>query len=213
MSLENFINDFRQLDPNDPGVWPFAPKLVALLLILVLAVTAGWWFDWKGKLEELERVRQEEVRLKDEWLGKKRQAVNLEEYRNQLAEMDRQFGALLKQLPNKSEMESLLIDVNQAGRGRGLQFELWKPGSESVKEFYAELPIAIAISGGYHDFGQFVNDVAKLPRIVTLRDVALAPGKDGVMRMEAFAMTYRYLDEEEVSRQKRQAAAAASKKQ
>lgn len=212
MSLENIIKDFRQLDPNDPGVWPLAPKLAALVLILVLAVTAGWWFDWKGKFEELERVRQEEVRLKDEWLGKKRQAVNLEEYRNQLAEMDRQFGALLKQLPNKSEMESLLIDVNQAGRGRGLQFELWKPGSESVKEFYAELPISISISGGYHDFGQFVNDVAKLPRIVTLRDVALAPGKDGVMRMDAFAMTYRYLDDEEVSRQKRQAAAAAGKK-
>ncbi len=212
MSLDRIINDFRQLDPNDPGVWPFVPKLVALILILVLAVTAGWWFDWKGKFEELERVRQEEVRLKDEWLGKKRQAVNLEEYRNQLAEMDRQFGALLKQLPNKSEMESLLIDVNQAGRGRGLQFELWKPGSESVKDFYAELPIAIAITGGYHDFGQFVNDVAKLPRIVTLRDVALAPGKDGVMRMDAFAMTYRYLDDEEVSRQKRQAASAAGKK-
>jgi type IV pilus assembly protein PilO len=213
MSLEKIINDFRQLDPNDPGVWPFAPKLAALVLILVVAVAAGWWFDWKGKFEELERSRQEEVRLKDEWAGKKRQAVSIEEYRNQLAEMDRQFGALLKQLPNRSEMESLLIDVNQAGRGRGLQFELWKPGSETVKDFYAELPIAISISGGYHDFGQFVNDVAKLPRIVTLRNVKLAPGKDGVMRMEASAVTYRYLDDEEISRRKReQAAAAAAKK-
>jgi type IV pilus assembly protein PilO len=209
--LDRIINDFRQLDPNDPGVWPVAPKVLALVLILVLVVTAGWWFDWKGKFEILEQAQQEEIKLKDEWSNKKRQAVNLDEYRKQLAEMDRQFGALLKQLPNKSEMETLLIDINQAGRGRGLQFELWKPGQESVKEFYAELPIALSITGSYHDLGQFVSDVAKLPRIVTLRDLNVAPGKDGVLlKMDAFAMTYRYLDDEEVSKQKR--AKAAEKK-
>ncbi|KAF7598603.1 MAG: pilus assembly protein PilO [Candidatus Dactylopiibacterium carminicum] len=212
MSLDKFLNDFRQLDPNDPGMWPLAPRIAALILLLILVVAGGWWFDWKGKMDELERVRLEEVKLKDEWRGKKQQAVNLDEYRNQLAEMDRQFGALLKQLPNKAEMESLLIYVNQAGRGRGLQFELWRPGSESVKEFYAELPITISISGGYHDFGQFVNDVAKLPRIVTLRNVDLAPGKDGVMRMNATAVTYRYLDDEEVAQQRRDKAAAAKRK-
>ena len=208
--LDRIINDFRQLDPNDPGVWPLIPKVVALVLILALVVAAGWWFDWKGRFEVLEHSRQEEVKLKDEWSNKKRQAVNLDEYRKQLAEMDRQFGALLKQLPNKSEMETLLIDINQAGRGRGLQFELWKPGQESVKEFYAELPIALSISGSYHDLGQFVSDVAKLPRIVTLRDLTVAPGKDGLLKMDAFAVTYRYLDDEEVAKQKR--AKAAEKK-
>lgn len=210
--FDRIINDFRQMDPNDPGVWPLVPKIVVLALILVFAVAAGWWLDWKGKFEQLEQAQQEEVKLKDEWIGKKRQSVNLEEYRKQLAEMDRQFGALLKQLPSKSEMESLIIDVNQAGRGRGLQFDLWKPGQEAVKDFYAELPIAISIVGGYHDLGQFVSDVAKLPRIVTLRDVVVAPGKDGNLKMDAFAVTYRYLDDEEISKQKRAKAAAEKKK-
>jgi len=212
LRLDRIINDFRQLDPNDPGVWPLAPKVAALFLILVVAVAAGWWFDWKDKFESLETARQQEMKLKEEWIGKKRQAVNLDEYRKQLAEMNRQFGALLKQLPNRSEMESLLIDINQAGRGRGLQFELWRPGQEAIKEFYAELPIALTITGNYHDFGQFVSDVAKLPRIVTLRDVQVGPGKDGTLRMDASAMTYRYLDEEEVAKQRREKAAAAKKK-
>ena len=210
--LDRIINDFRQLDPNDPGVWPLVPKLVALTLILVIAVTLGWWLDWKNSFLQLEQAQQEEVKLKEEWVGKKKQAVNLDEYRKQLAEMDRQFGALLKQLPNKSEMESLIIDVNQAGRGRGLQFELWKPGQESVKDFYAELPISISITGSYHALGQFVSDVAKLPRIVTLRDVAVAPAKDGGLKLDAFAVTYRYLDDEEISKQKRDKAAAEKKK-
>ncbi|MEN3110832.1 type 4a pilus biogenesis protein PilO [Uliginosibacterium paludis] len=210
--LDRIINDFRQLDPNDPGVWPLAPKVAALIFLLAAVVAAGWWFDWKDKFEELDRARQQEATLKEEWLGKKRQAVNLDEYRKQLAEMNRQFGALLKQLPNKSEMESLLIDINQAGRGRGLQFELWKPGQEAIKEFYAELPIALTITGGYHDFGQFVSDVSKLPRIVTLRDVQVGPGKDGILRLDASAVTYRYLDDEEVAKQRREKAAAAKKK-
>lgn len=212
ISLDRIINDFRQLDPNDPGVWPLAPKVFAWIAILALVVAAGWWFDWKDAFDRLEQVQQEEVKLKEEWLNKKRQAVNLEEYRKQLAEMDRQFGALLKQLPNKSEMESLIIDINQAGRGRGLQFELWKPGQETVKEFYAELPIAVSINGSYHALGQFVSDVAKLPRIVTLRDVSIAPAKDGGLKLDAFAVTYRYLDDEEISKQKRDKAAAQKKK-
>lgn len=212
ISLDRIINDFRQLDPNDPGVWPTAPKVVALFLIFVLTVSAGWWFDWKSKFEALESSQQEELKLKDEWINKKRQAVNLDEYRKQLAEMDRQFGALLKQLPNKSEMETLLIDINQAGRGRGLKFELWKPGQEAVKEFYAELPITLSISGSYDDFGQFVSDVAKLPRIVTLRNLDISPGKNGGLSMNAFAVTYRYLDEEEVAKQRREKAAAKKKK-
>lgn len=208
--FDQIINDFRNLDPNDPGVWPLAPKIVVVMCLFIAVVAAGWWFDWKGKLEQVEQAQQEEIKLKDEWLNKKRQAVNLDEYRKQLAEMDRQFGALLKQLPNKSEMETLLIDINQAGRGRGLQFELWRPGQESVKEFYAELPILLSITGSYHDFGQFVSDVAKLPRIVTLRDMSVSVGKDSQLKMDASAVTYRYLDDEEVAKQKR--AKAAEKK-
>jgi len=210
--FDRLVNDFRQLDPNDPGVWPLVPKVVVLVLILIFVVVAGWWFDWRGKVEQLEQAQQDEIKLKDDWLNKKRQAVNIEEYKKQLAEMDRQFGALLKQLPNKSEMETLIIDINQAGRGRGLQFELWKPGAESMKDFYAELPIAVSITGSYHALGQFVSDVAKLPRIVTLRDVAVVPGKDGGLKMDAFAVTYRYLDDDEVSKQKRDKAAAEKKK-
>ncbi|MDQ7989083.1 MAG: type 4a pilus biogenesis protein PilO [Candidatus Dactylopiibacterium sp.] len=210
--LDQLVNDFRQLDPNDPGMWPLVPKIVALLVILAFVVAAGWWFDWKEKFETLEAAQQQELKLREEWVGKKRQAVNLDEYRKQLAEMDRQFGALLKQLPNRSEMESLIIDINQAGRGRGLQFELWRPGQEAVREFYAELPITLTITGSYHDFGQFVGDVAQLPRIVTLRDVQVGAGKDGKLRMDATAVTYRYLDDEEVARQKREKAAAAKKK-
>lgn len=202
LRLDRIISDFRGLNPNDPGVWPLAPRLAAVAGILIAVVAAAWWFDWKGQLDTLEQSRQEESRLKDEWLNKKRQAVNLDEYRKQLAEIDRQFGALLKQLPNRSEMESLLIDVNQAGRGRGLQFEYWKPGQEAPKEFYAEMPIAISVTGSYHDLGQFVSDVAKLPRIVTLRDIVVVT-KDADLKMDASAVTYRYLDDEEIAKQKR----------
>lgn len=211
IQLGRIVNDFRGLNPNDPGVWPLAPRVAALFAILSAVVTAGWWFDWKNQLDTLEQRKQEEVKLRDDWLSKKRQAANLDEYRKQLAESDRQFGALLKQLPNKSEMESLLIDVNQAGRGRGLQFEFFKPGQETLKEFYAEMPIAIGISGSYHDLGQFVSDVAMLPRIVTLRDVSLV-SKDNALKMEASAVTYRYLDDEEIAKQKREKAEAAKKK-
>ncbi len=171
LSFEQVINDFRQMDPNDPGVWPVVPRMVVLSVLFIILVGCAWWFDWSAQLDTLDQRRQEEVKLKDEWLDKKRQAVNLDEYKRQLADIDRQFGALLRQLPNRSEMEALLVDVNQAGRGRGLQFELWKPGTESVKEFYAELPIELRVTGSYADLGNFAADVAKLPRIVTLRDI------------------------------------------
>lgn len=213
MSLEQILNDFRQMDPNDPGVWPTGPKVVVLAAVLVAVIAASWFFVWKDQQEKLENARAEEVKLKQEWADKKRQAISLEEYKKQLAEMDRQFGALLKQLPNKSEMENLIIDINQAGRGNGLQFELWKPGSENVKDFYAELPIQLSVTGTYHTLGQFVGDIAKLPRIVTLRNVTLSPVKDGSgLKLEAAAVTYRYLDEEEVSKQRRDKAGSEKKK-
>lgn len=207
--LDRIANDFKGLDPNDPGLWPLAPRLAVLVALFVAVLGLAWWLDWKPQGEELEQKRQEEAQLKEEWVSKKRQAVNLDEYRRQLTEIDRQFGALLKQLPSKTEMENLLIDVNQAGLGRGLLFELWKPGTEQLRDFYAEVPVAIRIVGNYHDLGNFVGDVAKLPRIVTLNDVAIEVTKTGALKMDANAVTYRYLDDAEVAKQKQEKAAKA----
>ena len=201
-------NDFKGLDAKDPAGWPVAPRIVLLVVVLLAVVAAGWWFDWKGQLESLEQKQAQEQSLRNDWLNKKRQAVNLDEHRKQLAEIDRAFGSLLKQLPNKSEMESLLVDINQAGLGRGLQFELFKPGSEASKDFYAALPISIRVTGGYHDLGNFAGDLAKLSRIVTLGQMAIDAGAGGsTLKMDAVATTYRYLDEEEMmAKRKAQAA-------
>lgn len=204
--------DFKSLDPKDIGTWPLLPRVTVLLGVFAALLVAGWWFDWKSQLEELEGKQQQEAKLKDEYLDKKRQAVNLEEHRKQLAEIDKSFGALLKQLPNKAEMEALLIDINQAGLGRGLQFDLFKPGKETTKDFYAELPITLKITGIYHDLGAFSADVAKLSRIVSLTNVAVVPDKGGQLKMDAIAMTYRYLDEEELAAQRRAKTAQAKAK-
>ena len=205
------LNDLRALDPNNIGNWPFAPKLGLLLIGLILIVFAGYWFDWQGQLEELEKSQNKEEQLRQVFLDKKKQAVNLEIYRKQLSEIGQSFGTLLKQSPNKSEMDALLTDINQAGLGRGLQFELFRPaGQETVSEFYAELPINIRITGNYHELGAFASDIAKLPRIVTLNDININPTKDGTLAMDAVAKTYRYLDEDEIAKQKQ--AASAKKK-
>ncbi len=212
LDLRGVIQDFQSLDPKEIGNWPPAPKAVVLLALLMAILAAGWWFDWSDQLNDLDAKRQQEGQLKKEYLDKKRQAINLEEYKKQLAEIDRAFGALLKQLPNKSEMEALVVDVNQAGLGRGLQFDLFKPGGEVIKDFYAELPITISVSGSYHDLGHFAGDIAKLSRIVTLREVQIQKAKDQhLLKMDAVAVTYRYLDEEEVARQKKEKAEAAKK--
>jgi type IV pilus assembly protein PilO len=159
-------------------------------------------------MEELEANRTKEAQLRQTFVDKKRQAINLEAYRKQLEDIEKSFGALLKQLPSKSEMDALLTDINQAGLGRGLQFELFKPAAaESMSEFYAELPIQLRITGGYHDFGAFATDISRLSRIVTLNDIGLTSGKDGGLIMDAVAKTYRYLDEEEVAQQRRAAKA------
>lgn len=210
IDLDRLVNDFKGLDPNDPGLWPLAPRVAVFVGLFVLTIAGFWWFDWQDQAASLERVRAEEQQLRDSWIAKKRQAVNLEEHRRQLAEIDRQFGALLKQLPNRAEMDSLLSDINQAGLGRGLQFELFKPGADVVKEFYAELPIDVRVQGVYHDLGEFVADVARMPRIVTLNNVALGAGEDGKLKFEAKATTYRYLDEEELAQQRQAAQAAAA---
>jgi type IV pilus assembly protein PilO len=208
IDFQAIADDFRFLNPNDPGAWPPIPKMAALAGILLALVIAGWWFLWSDQLVELETKQKEEETLKLQYLDKKKQAVNLDLYIEQLAEIDRSFGALLKQLPNKSEIEALLIEVNQAGLGRGLQFDLFRPGAEQVKDFYAELPVAVKINGGYHDFGAFAADIAKLPRIVTLNNIAIVPGKDGALALDATTKTFRYLDEEEVAKQKKAAQGA-----
>jgi type IV pilus assembly protein PilO len=203
-NLSELSEDFKGLDPNDPGQWPVAPRIVVCIGLLIATVALAWWFDWKGQLELLERRQNEEVQLRQDWVNKKRQAVNLEHYRRQLEETDRQFGALLKQLPNRAEMDSLLSDINQAGLGRGLQFELFKPGNDVVKDFYAEMPIELRVIGSYHDLGAFASDVARMPRIVTLSNLAIDKQGEGVLKLEARALTYRYLDEEEQARQRQQ---------
>lgn len=213
VDFQAIAEDFRTLDPKDPGLWPLVPRIVILVGMFVALVAAAAWFGWQVQYEELDAKRQEEVKLKEGWLAKKKQAINLEAYRNQLVEIERSFGALLKQLPNAAEMESLLVDINQAGLGRGLQFELFKPGAEAVKDFYAELPITINLTGSYHDFGSFAGDIAKLPRIVTLNDINVLPGKSGdVLTLAATAKTFRYLDEDEMAARKKQEKAKGAKK-
>ncbi len=206
------LDDFRRLDPKRIGSWPALPKLLVLGAVLVAAVGAGYWFDWQNQLADIEAAQKKEAELRNTFIEKKKVAIDLEAYRQQLTDIEKSFGALLRQLPGKSEMDALLTDINQAGLGRGLQFELFKPAAtETMADFYAELPINIRITGGYHDIGAFASDVAKLSRIVLLNDVALTPGKDGGLAMDAVAKTYRYLDEDEISKQRKTAKGAPKK--
>lgn len=198
------LDELNNLDLKTLADWPFATKLVALGFLCLVIVTAGWWFDWRGNMEALDKTKQKEVELRAVFTSKKNQAINLEAYKKQLVDIEQAFGALLKQLPNKQEMDALITDVNQAGLGRGLQFDLFKPEGETISEFYAETPIRVKVAGGYHDIAAFVSDVSKLSRIVTLQDINMEPAKDGSMNMDAVVRTYRYLDEEELMERKRQ---------
>jgi type IV pilus assembly protein PilO len=199
------LDDINNLDLKTLADWPLPSKLAALALLFVALVGAGWWFDWRGGMETLDVAEQKEVELRSVFTTKKNQAINLEAYTKQLADIKQAFGALLKQLPNKQEMDALITDVNQAGLGRGLQFDLFRPDAETVSEFYAETPINVKVTGGYHDVAAFVSDVSKLSRIVTLQNISMEPGKDGVLNMDAIVKTYRYLDDEEVIARKQQA--------
>ena len=202
----NLLEEIKRLNPKDPGGWPWVIKLGSLAALLVTLIAAGFFLDWQDRWELLNKSKAEEQKLKETYLAKKKAAVNLDIYRQQLKDIEQSFGALLKQLPNKSEMDALLIDINQAGLGRGLQFELFKPAaSETITEFYAELPITLRITGSYHDIGAFASDISQLSRIVTLNDIGLAPGK-GDLVLDATAKTFRYLDEEEIAKQKKPAA-------
>ena len=206
------LDDLRRLNPRDIGSWPALPKLGALFILLLLLVFAGYWFDWQNQLDALARDRAKEQDLRTAFLDKKKQAVNLEAYRKQLAEIEESFGEMLKQLPNKSEMEALLTDINQAGLGRGLQFELFRPApAETRSEFYAELPITIKLAGNYHDIGAFASDISQLSRIVTLNDISLNTSKSG-LTLDAVAKTFRYLDDSEVAAQRKAARDASAPK-
>ena len=202
------LNDLKRLDPKKIGSWPILPKLGVLFITLVLIVAASYWFDWQHQIEGINQEKVKEEGLRKTFLTKKSEAINLPAYQKQLEDIEKQFGALLKQLPGRAEMDALLTDINQAGLGRGLQFELFKPAAqETRRDFYAELPITIKVTGNYHDIGAFASDIGKLSRIVTLENIALASaGKGGGLALDALAKTFRYLDDEELAQQRRAAA-------
>jgi type IV pilus assembly protein PilO len=215
--VEQATSQFRGLNPNEPGQWPLLPKLAAWVTVVILVVVGGWFLLLSTATDELQAARDREPALKTDYRSKLSQAVNLAELRKQKLQVQEYVTQLEKQLPGKAEMDALLSDINQAGLGRGLLFELFRPGQVEVKDYYAELPIAIRVSGRYHDIGAFAADVANLSRIVTLHNVSItqASSKDakdanGALAMEATARTYRYLDSNEVADQQKKAAAKAA---
>ncbi len=198
------LDELRRLNPRDIGVWPAPAKFGALVLLFAILVFFAWYLGWSEQQTELESKEGQERSLRGQYAEKKAQAINLDLHVQQLKQVEEQFGALLRQLPSRSEMDSLLSDINQAGLGRGLQFELFKPSSERVQEFYAELPVDIRVTGSYHDIGAFASDVAQLSRIVTLGEIGITNReKEGVLAMEAVARTYRYLDDDELAAQRK----------
>jgi type IV pilus assembly protein PilO len=206
-------SQFRGLNPNEPGQWPMLPKIATWIVLAVLVVVVGWFLLLQSADADLQSERDKEPALKQDYRGKLAQAVNLEELRKQKLQVEEYVTQLEKQLPGKAEMDALLSDINQAGLGRGLQFELFRPGQVVVKDYYAELPIAIRVTGRYHDIGSFAADIANLSRIVTLHNMTISSPKDAsaVLSMEATARTYRYLDASEVNEMKAANAKAAGK--
>lgn len=205
------IEELKNIDPKKPGNWPWLVKLLAFVAMFLGVVLAGAFLDWQGQYENLKRIQQEEVTLKETFLAKKQQAINLDIIKKQLIDTQQSFGALLKQLPSKSEMDALLTDINQAGLGRGLQFELFRPGGEVATGVFTEQPIALKVTGSYDDLGNFASDISQLPRIVTLNEIRISPLSGGMLSLESTAKTYRYLDEAELAAQKRAQAAARKK--
>ncbi len=209
---EKLTSQFRGLNPNDPSTWPALPRY-GLCLLLAVAVIVALWFLWlKGSDEELQAAQTKEVAYREDYKKKLVQAVNLETLKKQREQVQQYVTQLEKQLPSKAEIDALLSDINQAGLGRSLQFESFRPGTVAVKEYYAELPIALKITGKYHDIGAFAADVANLSRIVTLNNLSITPIKDGALSLESTARTYRYLDPDEVKAQRATAAPAGGVK-
>jgi len=221
MNLKLDLAQLRNIDFNDVSRWPMSAKVVAVVLICIVVLGAGLWLDTRRQLDTLESIRQKEKSLKTDFMGKQEKAANLDAYKAQMEEMRRSFGAMLRQLPSKTEVAELLVDISQTGLQTGLEFELFKPEGERPADFYAELPITIKVAGTYHEFGQFVSDIAALPRIVTLQDFSIGPmgqksgsaktkgGKNAedkkasdagqdMLIMEVTAKTFRYLDEQEL---------------
>ncbi|WP_298828827.1 type 4a pilus biogenesis protein PilO [uncultured Piscinibacter sp.] len=210
--FEGAASQFRGLNPNEPGQWPVLPKLMTWGGLALVMVVLGWFFLLSDAHDGLEAERNKEASLKSDYRNKLAQAVNLGELRKQKLQVEEYVTQLEKQLPGKAEMDALLSDINQAGIGRGLQFELFRPGNVIIRDYYAELPIAIKVSGRYHDIGAFAADIANLSRIVTLHNLNIAAASktsDGALGMDATARTYRYLDPAEIETMKAEKAKAA----
>jgi type IV pilus assembly protein PilO len=197
-----FADQFKGLSGRHPGQWPVIPRIFCGIGVLAAVLVAGWFAYWSGQLDELNRGGEEEQKLREAYKGKVQQAVNLDGLRKQKEQVGEYVATLEKQLPSKAEMDALLSDINQAGLGRGLQIESFKPGQEVVKDYYAELPITLKVTGNYHDIGQFTSDIANLPRIVTLNNLSLSAGKDGSLSLDTTAKTFHYLDKEEVEKRR-----------
>jgi len=196
--------DFNDLDINNIGSWPTPVKTILIIIICTAVLAIGYFLDVKKQQTTLERAERQEITLKQDFETKQAKATNLEAYQQQMKEMEESFGAMLRQLPSKTEVEHLLVDISQTGLASGIEFKLFKPEKEVFTEFYAELPINISMAGTYHQFGSFVSGVAALPRIVTLHNIIITGGKEnnGVLKMDLTAKTYRYLDDDEVSQQR-----------
>src|SRR5512140_1152398 len=202
-SNRDLLSQFRGLTLDNVGAWPMAPRIALWLFVILACAVGGWFALWSGQKDQLEQLQAEETKLKEDYKSKLQQAINLDELRKQREQVSQYVLTLEKQLPSKSEMDALLSDINQAGVGRGLDFELFRPGQTNVREYYAELPITVKVSGKYHDLGAFASDIANLPRIVTLNNMSIASGKGGNLTLDATAKTYRYLDQEELAAQRK----------
>ena len=211
MKLLEDLKNLKNVNPKNPGSWPWMAKLLACAVLFIVVLILGFALDWQGQIEKLNNAKQEEDKLKSAFLVKKKQAINLEIIKKQLTDTQQSFGALLKQLPNKSEMDALLTDINQAGLGRGLQFDLFRPSAEVITGVFAEQSITLKVIGNYDDLGRFASDISQLPRIVTLNDISISQTA-GVLSMDTTAKTYRYLDESELASQKKAATLAVKAK-
>jgi type IV pilus assembly protein PilO len=206
------LSELNNLDLKNFARATAPVKAVVLGVAFLLLVAAGYYLDWSPSLQELDQARAEEMKLRDVYTEKKRQAIHLEAYRKRLADTEKALAAMLRQLPNRAEMDALLTDINQTGISQGLEFDLFKPGNEVKADFYATMPVTIKVNGGFHELASFASNVAKLPRIVTVHNITLAPRKDGMLNMDATIRTYRYLDPSEMPKPKPKAGKKGGKK-
>jgi len=204
--------DLSNLDLSSIGAWPMPVKAALIAVVCIIVLALGYFLDTQKQLDMLERNRTEETTLKKDFETKQAKAANLDAYKKQMAEMQQSFGAMLRQLPSKTEVEALLVDISQTGLASGIEFQLFKPEAERQIDFYAELPIKMNMTGTYHEFGRFVSGIAALPRIVTLHNISIGTGKEGKLTMDLEAKTYRYLDEAEIAAARKQKKQAKGKK-